>query len=155
MLAGLGAPASALAQRSSGPRASSSDGGVTYHPTAAFPRNTMSFTLSGNSGTIRVLNATSGPRAGTDYTITVECTRFLPHGVVYWGGLVTASAPHTLNEKGRWAFGYFEAGGPHRGRVAGVWAPAHTCYGPAAKTLVGPSFPVLTGTIIVADARRS
>ena len=142
------APA-AVADSGSGHRAASSSGGVSYHPTAAFPHNVMSFSFTTHSGTIDVVNSSGGPRVGASYRLSVRCATFLPGGVVYWGGPVTSSGAGSLNEKGKWAFGYFKAGGPRRGRVAGQWAPTGTCYSAAARSLAGPSFPVVTGTISV------
>jgi hypothetical protein len=131
------------------PQASSSRGGVSYHPTAAYPHNVMAFRFSPHAGTITVVNASGGPRLGTNYRISVRCAAFVGNGVVYWGGQVTSTDAGSIDEKGRWAFGYFKAGGPGRGRVAGQWAPTGTCYSPAAKALAGPSFPVVTGVITV------
>ena len=143
---GVVAPAaSANAQ----PHAASSAGGITYHPTAAFPHNVMSFSFGRDSGTISILNSTGGPKIGASYQVTVKCTTFLPNGIVYWGGPVSHSAPGSYDEKGRWVFGYFKAGGRQKGRVAGEFASTGTCYTGANKVLAGPSFPVLSGVIRV------
>jgi hypothetical protein len=139
----------ALAEAGSSHRASSSPGGVSYHPTAAFPHNVMSFSFTSHAGAIDVVNSSGGPRVGADYRLSVRCATFLPGGVVYWGGPVTKTGATSLNETGKWAFGYFKAGGPRLGRVAGQWAPSGTCYSAASKSLAGPSFPVVTGTISV------
>ena len=139
----------ASASRTAQPRATSSAGGISYHPTAAFPHNVMSFSFGPDSGTISILNSTGGPRIGASYQVTVKCAKFLPNGIVYWGGPVSRSAPGSFNEKGRWVFGYFKAGGRRQGRVAGEFATTGTCYTGANKVLAGPSFPVVSGVIRV------